>query len=287
MPQALAPFTATGYFVYNPAYNAPLTAAELDLFKRLQAGDPTLQQQYKQKYGERGCIMVDPDFVGCAWLNEWQKDQDYWNVRYLNQLASNEEMARLAQDVLTPGVGYPYSIFHLNSMTQMEKDGTLDAYLSSFRDPNLAGYLAAALGRNFVGAPQTPTDLTIGLQPPTWNPTSVGQSLPNASAPVQTPYEPPAISGPLPPAPTSTGISGPAAVQPPIVTGAAPSPSTSQTIPTGTATTQPPTVTAVPNPSVAPMPTPTSLLTSQPPNVWLLVGAGVLVLAVVIYAARK
>lgn len=267
--------SGSGWYVYNPAYNAPLTAAELDLNRRLQSGDAILRDEYIAKYGTD--LKPSPMGPTPAWHVQWSTDQDYWNARYLNQLAPPEEMRRLQGESITPQ-GYPYSIHHMNAIKQMIATGTAEQYFAGFRDQNLAGYLAAVVGISLTGKQN---DLTVGLQPPTFTPTTVGQG-PTVD------YTPPAISGPIPPSPTTTGIQGPTTVQPPAVSNVTPSPSGSATASPGqpAGTTQPPTATLVPNQSAAPMPTPTSLIQPQQ-NMLLWVVGGIALLAVVIWVARK
>lgn len=198
---APAPFTSTGYHVYDPSYNAPLTPAELDLFKRLQSGDPVLRQQYIDKYGP-----TDPATGTGGWYDAWTKDQDYWVARYNNQTATPETMARLQQDTLS-GAGYPYTIFQLNALTAMQSAGTLDAYLAGFRDQNLAGYMAAVLGRAYVGGSALTPTADAPNQSPTFTPTTTGQGPVTTSAP-------PTVSGPIAPAPSDpgTGTSNPTTI---------------------------------------------------------------------------
>ena len=206
------PYSAgISWYQYDPAYNAPLTPAELDLFKRLQSGDPILQQSYRDKYG-------------ADWYIQWGRDQDYWNARYLNQLASPEEMQRLSQDHLT-GAGYPYTIFHLNAIKEMGSNA--QAYFSTFVDQNLAGYLASIVGmslQNIAFAGQgdagTPTT-TMGVQEPTFTPTQVGEIQTVDTAP-------PTVSGAIPPGPTDNVNGGPTTVP------ASPESGTVQPTPTGT-----------------------------------------------------
>lgn len=125
--------------------------------------------------------------------------------------------------------------------------------------------------------------------------TNLGGTVTLEPGEVQTPegvigpeYIPPTISGPIPPSPSTTGISGTTTIQPPEVVTVSQSPSATQTaMPGGTAQTQPPTVTVVPSPATSPMPQPTSTLQAPKPDmmIWVIVGA--IVLAVVVYAARK
>ena len=264
----------TGWFKYDPAYNAVMTQAELDLFQRLQKGDAVLMGAYADRYGNP---CSPSGFCGPA-LEAWQRDQDYWNVRYLNQLAPPEELDRLQQ--YTGGEPYNTSIFICNAMQQMQREGTLQAYLNGFKDSKFAGYLAQTCmgltnvtvtqgGGPIVVGTATPTP-AIGPQPtapaegPTFVPTETGQG-PTGTAQPPTPY------GPIQPAPTDATGMGPTTVPPTSTapTGVGPSPTM---VPTGVTPT--PTIHIAPS---GPIPSATSL-GGIPVWAIALVGVGALLL---------
>jgi len=211
---------ATGWFKYDPQYNAPLTSAELDLFNRLQSGDPVLRAQYEQKYGP-----VTPSIGTDGWYAAWAKDQDYWNLRYLNQLAPPEEMNRLQQS--TAGAPYPYSIFVANSLEAMNREGTLAAYLAGFADEGYRNYLVFTSG--MVASQQGTGPQPTSSGTPTFTPTQQGQG-PAAGGPAPTPY------GPISPGPSTP--TGGATTVPPVSSGGSGSP----TVPQGIATPRPNTI---------------------------------------------
>jgi hypothetical protein len=245
-----APAGTTGWFQYDPQYNAPLTAAELDLFNRLQSGDPVLRAQYEQKYGP-----VTPSIGTDGWYAAWVKDQDYWNMRYLNQLAPPEEMDRLQQSIA--GAPYPYSLFVANSLQQMKREGTLDAYLAGFADEGFRNYLAFTVG--------LPTSGTTTLTPtssgsPTFTPTQQGEG-PAPGGPAPTPY------GPISPGPSTP--TGGATTVPPVSSGGSGSP----TVPQGIGTASPTTL-------VTGETTPGQALGAIPMWAWALLAVGAVLLFV-------